>query len=55
MEIRKDVWNPMIKLIKKSNNEDVKKEAGMLLEQFNTVTGGRIKKELEIFLRKHYD
>lgn len=44
--IRNDVWNPMVKLINEHSDEDVRARAKMLLGQYNTAGGARIKSEL---------
>lgn len=50
---RADVWNPMIKLINEHPDEDVRKKAKLLLAQYNTASGSRIKDELEFMLQQY--
>jgi len=52
-ESRYDVWNPMIKLIRETKDEEIKEEAEMLLRNYNTASGMRSKPALENFLSKH--
>lgn len=52
-EVRSDVWNPMVKLINKTKDSDVKAQATRLLGQYNTSGGNMIKNELESFLQQH--
>jgi len=47
---RCDVWNPMIKLIQETKNPEVCEHAKMLLKQYNTASGIRIKHELDNYL-----
>ena len=50
---RADVWNPMVKLMNEHPDEDVRAKAKMLLGQYNTAGGRRIKDELEFMLQEH--
>ena len=51
--VRDDVWNPMVKLMNNHGWKRVREEARKLLDDYNTASGIRIKKEMEIKLRKH--
>lgn len=53
LKIRYDVWNPMVKLINEHPDENVKNKAKMLLKQYNTSGGSRIKCELEFMLQEY--
>ncbi len=48
---RSDVWNPMVKLMNEHPDESVKHKAKILLLQYNTAGGRRIKDELEFMLQ----
>jgi len=50
---RTDVWNPMVKLMKEHPEKDVRVKAKMLLGQYNTSGGIRIKDELEFMLQEY--
>jgi len=50
---RTDVWNSMIKLINEHPKKDVRTKAKMLLSQYNTAGGIRIKDELEFMLQEY--
>lgn len=50
---REDVYNPMVKLINNHKDNAVKSKATMLLSQYNTAGGRRIKSELVNFLNEH--
>jgi hypothetical protein len=51
---RRDLWNPMIKLLRKIRNPDVVRKGNLLLDQYNTA-GGRelVGREMENFLREN--
>lgn len=48
-----DVWNLMIKLISEHKDDKVVEHAKMLLGQYNTSAGRRIKNDLKSFLKEH--
>jgi len=51
--VNTDFWNKLIHIIKVAKNESVKKEALMLLSQYNTAGGMIIKPEIMSFLERH--
>lgn len=50
---RTDVWNPMVKLMNEHPDKDVRENAKMLLEQYNTAGGNRMRDELVFMLNKY--
>jgi hypothetical protein len=50
---RADVWNPMVKLMNEHPDADVRAKAKMLLGHYNTASGKRMKRELEMMLQEH--
>ena len=49
---KESLWGRMVKLINEHPDEDVRENADMLLTQYNTAGGRRIKHELEYMLQK---
>lgn len=47
------LWNRMIKIMNEHPDEDIRKKVDILLGQYNTAGGIKIKDELENFLLKH--
>ena len=45
-----DLWNPTVRLINKTKDQEIKNKATMLLNQYNTAGGILMENELHNFL-----
>jgi len=48
-----DMFNQLVQFINSTNDNKLKDHASMLLAQYNTASGIRMKSEIEIFLIKN--